>query len=112
MLDLVVYISNMATQAKMNTDYKALLSGLTMLKCMVDDILTGDPELKTDIISFYNGFRLAADGFIEASYGASTQHHKDLIKRELEKYIKEVETLSKSEVDNNIIKFPFGSSNT
>lgn len=98
----------MESSYKPNTDYIALLNGLSMLKSIVEDILNGNGDQRLDAMSFYSGFRLAADGFVEAGYGASQDKHKELIRRELSKYIAEVRALAETQTGNNILKFPEG----
>lgn len=98
----------METGNKLNTDYMSLLHGLTMLRSLVEDILTGNDDLKLDAVTYYSSFRLAADGFIEVSYAAQDDKHKELIRRELNKYIGEVQALVDSKREANIIKFPGG----
>lgn len=86
------------------TDYAALLSGLNMIKAMVNDLLSDDEILKMEVLNFYSGFKLAAEGFLEASYLAKTDSHKDLIRNELLKYMTEVK--EKLDKDLKIVKFP------
>lgn len=78
-------------------DHNALLLGLNMIKAIVNDLLSGDEGLKKEALFFYEGFRLAADGFVEASYLANTDRTKDLVRTELLKYIAEVKAKADEE---------------
>lgn len=77
-----------------------------MTQDLVKDLLSGDEELRQQVLTVYSGLANSIDGFIEASYAASRAEDKALILTKLQEQIDATSELIAKNQPGKLLKFP------